>query len=132
MNEVNKHGNISSNQCLYLEKQEYIPGITDNIRQGVYEPYGECVGVMIFNLTAIREQYQNYYPTSATLELTRVAGGAWGSDRTMTLYAGNQTGIPSVNSSTNVTAPRPTKVTAGYNYTVSAGVGHKTFNIATA
>ena len=121
----------ATNACTW-RSGEYIPGITDNIRQGVYEPYGECVGVMIFNLTAIREQYQNYYPTSATLELTRVAGGAWGSDRTMTLYAGNQTGIPSVNSSINVTAPRPTKVTAGYNYTVSAGVGHKTFNIATA
>jgi len=110
----------------------YIPGITGNIRQGVYESYGECVGVMIFNLTAIRDQYKTHYPTSVTLELTRVAGGAWGSERTMTLYAGNQTGIPSVNSSTNVTAPRPTKVTAGYNYTVSAGVGQKTFNIATA
>jgi hypothetical protein len=87
---------------------------------------------MIFNLTAIRDQYENYYPTSATLELTRLAGGSWGSDRTMTLYAGNQSGIPSANSSTDITAPRPTKVTSGYNYTVSAGVGDKTFNIATA
>lgn len=37
-----------------------------------------------------------------------------------------------INSSTDVTAPRPTKVTSGYNYTVSAGVGDKIFNIATA
>lgn len=119
------------NACTWRDGK-YIPSTTDNIRQGVYEPFGECAGVMIFNLTAIRNQYEDYYPTSATLELTRVAGGAWGSDRTMTLYAGNQTGIPSVSSSTDVTAPRPNKVTSGYNYTVSAGVGVKTFNIATA
>lgn len=121
----------ATNACTWRDG-EYIPSTTDNIRQGVYEPFGECAGVMIFNLTAIRNQYEDYYPTSATLELTRVAGGAWGSDRTMTLYAGNQTGIPSVSSSTNVTASRPSKVTSGYNYTVSAGVGDKTFNIATA
>lgn len=121
----------ATNACTWRDG-EYIPSTTDNIRQGVYEPFGECVGVMIFNLTTIRDQYEDYYPTSATLELTRVAGGAWGSDRTMTLYAGNQTGIPSVSSSTDVTASRPSKVTSGYNYTVSAGVGDKTFNIATA
>lgn len=121
----------ATNACTWRDG-EYIPSTTDNIRQGVYEPFGECVGVMIFNLTSIRNQYEDYYPTSATLELTRVAGGSWGSDRTMTLYAGNQTGIPVVSSSTDVTAPRPTKVTSGYNYTVSAGVGDKTFNIATA
>ena len=121
----------ATNACTWRDG-EYIPSTTDNIRQGVYETFGECVGVMIFNLTSIRNQYEDYYPTSAKLELTRVAGGSWGSDRTMTLYAGNQTGIPSVSSSTDVTAPRPTKVTSGYNYTVSAGVGDKTFNIATA
>lgn len=121
----------ATNACTWRDGR-YIPSITDNIRQGVYEPYGECVGVMIFNLMEIRNQYEDYYPTSATLELTRVEGGAWGSDRTMTLYAGNQTGIPLVSSSTNVDAPRPTKVTAGYNYTVTAGVGDKTLNIATA
>ena len=119
------------NACTWRDGR-YIPSTTDNIRQGVYESFGECVGVMIFNLTSIREQYEDYYPTNATLELTRLAGGAWGSDRTMTLYAGNQTGIPALNSSTNVDAPRPTKVTAGYNYTVSAGQGDKIFNIATA
>lgn len=121
----------ATNACTWRDGK-YIPSTTDNIRQGVYEPFGECVGVMIFNLTAIRNQYENYYPASATLELTRVAGGAWGSNRTMTLYAGNQTGIPSVSSSTDVTTARPSKVTSGYNYTVSAGVGDKTFNIATA
>lgn len=121
----------ATNACTWRDG-EYIPSTTDNLRQGVYSSFGECVGVMIFNLTTIRNQYEDYYPTSATLELTRLAGGSWGSDRTMTLYAGNQTDIPSVSSSTNVTAPRPAKVTSGYNYTVTAGVGDKTFNIATA
>lgn len=119
------------NACTWRDG-EYIPSVTDNLRQGVYGSLGECAGVMIFNLTAIRDQYEDYYPTSATLELTRLEGGSWGSDRTMTLYAGNQTGIPSVSSSTNVTASRPAKVTSGYNYAVTAGVGDKTFNIATA
>ncbi|WMJ86771.1 hypothetical protein [Anaerocolumna sp. MB42-C2] len=119
------------NACTW-RNGKYIPSTTDNIRQGVYEPYGECVGVMIFNLTTIRDQYTDYYPTSATLTLTRVAGGSWGSDRTMTLYAGNQTDIPPVSSSTDVVTSRPSKVTSGYNYTVSAGLGEKTFNIATA
>lgn len=119
------------NACTW-RNGKYIPSTTDNIRQGVYEPYGECVGVMIFNLTTIRAQYEDYYPTSATLTLTRVAGGSWGSDRTMTLYAGNQTDIPPVSSSTDVVTSRPSKVTSGYNHTVSAGLGEKTFTIATA
>ncbi|MGF7146286.1 hypothetical protein HNQ56_004753 [Anaerotaenia torta] len=121
----------ATNACTWRDGS-YIPSTTDNIRQGVYESYGQCVGVMIFNLNTIRNQYKDYYPTSATLELTRLAGGSWGSDRTMTLYAGNQSGIPSVNSSTNVVAPRPSKVTSGYNYMVSAGLGDKEFHIATA
>lgn len=119
------------NACTWRDGR-YIPSITEDIRQGVYEDLGECVGVMIFNLTSIRNQYEDYYPTSVSLELTRTGSGSWGSNRTMTLYAGNQTGIPSVNSSTNVEAPRPIKVSSAYNYTISAGQGEKTVNIATA
>ncbi|MDF2645353.1 MAG: hypothetical protein K0Q73_1158 [Paenibacillus sp.] len=121
----------ATNACCWRDG-DYIPSITEDIRQGVYGELGECVGVMIFNLTSIRNQYEDYYPTSVSLALTRTGSGAWGSDRTMTLYAGNQTGIPAVSSSTNVAAARPTKITSGYNYTVSAGLGDKTFNIATA
>jgi hypothetical protein len=121
----------ATNACCWRDG-DYIPSITEDIRQGVYGDLGECVGVMIFSLTSIRNQYEDYYPTSVSLALTRTGSGSWGSDRTMTLYAGNQTGIPAVSSSTNVSASRPTKVTSGYNYTVSAGQGDKTFNIATA
>ncbi|MDF2944403.1 MAG: hypothetical protein K0S01_3261 [Herbinix sp.] len=121
----------ATNACCWRDG-DYIPSITEDIRQGVYGDLDECVGVMIFSLTSIRNQYEDYYPTSVSLALTRTGSGSWGSDRTMTLYAGNQTGIPAVSSSTNVAASRPTKVTSGYNYTVLAGQGDKTFNIATA
>lgn len=119
------------NACTWRNGR-YIPSTTEDIRQGVFEDLGECVGVMIFDLTSIRNQYEDYYPTSASLKLTRTGSGSWGSSRIMTLYAGNQTGIPPVSSSTNVDAPRPTKVTSGYNYTISAGQGDKTINITTA
>ena len=121
----------ATNACTWREGR-YIPGITEDIRQGVYGSLGENVGVMTFNLTSIRNQYEDYYPTSATLALTRTGSGSWGSARTMTLYAGNQTGIPPLNSSSNVDAPRPTKITPGYSYTISAGQGDKIINIATA
>lgn len=121
----------ATNACTWRDGR-YIPGTTQDIRQGVFEDLGQCVGVMIFNLTSIRNQYQDYYPTSASLALTRTGAGAWGSERTMTLYAGNQTGIPSLSSSTNINAPRPTKVSSAYNYDISAGQGDKIINISTA
>lgn len=121
----------ATNACTWRDGR-YIPGTTQDIRQGVFEDLGQCVGVMIFNLTSIRNQYQDYYPTSASLALTRTGAGAWGSERTMTLYAGNQTGIPSLSSSTNINAPRPTKVSSAYNYDISAGQGDKVIDISTA
>ena len=121
------------NACTW-RNGSWIPGVTPNVRQGVYTPANnyENVGVMVFDLTSIRNTYAGYYPTSASLHLNRVAAGDWGSARTMTLYAGNQYGIPAVGSSTNVSASRPVKVTTGYNYTISAGQGAKDITISTA
>ncbi len=121
----------ATNACTWRDGR-YIPGITEDIRQGVFEDLGQCVGVIVFNLTSIRNQYEDYYPTSASLALTRTGAGAWGSERTMTLYAGNQTGIPSMSSSTNINAPRPTKISSAYNYDISAGQGDKVIDISTA
>lgn len=122
----------ATNACTWrTDGARWIPNITTAIRQGTYDG-NDSVGVMVFDLTSIRNTYATSYPTTARLYLTRTGSGAYGSDRTMTLYAGNQTGIPAVSSSSAVAAARPVKVTSGYSYTVSAGQGAKTITISTA
>ncbi len=98
------------NACCYREWR-YIPHITQDIRQGEWED-GECVGVMVFDLNAIRNMYATNYPTSASLTLTRTNSGYNGRAINLYLYAGNQTGIPAVNNNVSTDAPRPTKVTS--------------------
>ncbi|MFZ5351801.1 MAG: hypothetical protein ACOZCL_03630 [Bacillota bacterium] len=121
------------NACTW-RNGSWIAGVTDYVRQGVYTAANnyENVGAMLFDLTSIRNTYANYYPTSASIHLVRIAAGDWGSARTMTLYAGNAYGMPAPSSSTSVSGSRPTKVTSGYSYTVSAGQGAKDIAISTA
>jgi hypothetical protein len=121
------------NACTW-RNGSWIAGVTDYVRQGVYTAANnyENVGAMLFDLTSIRNTYANYYPTSASIHLVRIAAGDWGSARTMTLYAGNAYGMPAPSSSTSVSGSRPTKVTSGYNYTVSAGQDAKDIAISTA
>lgn len=121
------------NACTW-RNGSWIAGVTDYVRQGVYPEANnyENVGAMLFDLTSIKNTYANYYPTSATIHLVRIAAGDWGSARTMTLYAGNAYGMPAPSSGSSVSGSRPTKVTAGYNYTVSAGQGAKDIAISTA
>ncbi len=121
----------ATNACCW-RNGSYIPGTTSDIRQGVYSTYGECVGVMVFDSISIRNTYASYYPTSASIALYRTGSGAYGSALPMYLYAGNQTGIPAVSSSTNVSATRPSKVTSAYSYTITAGQGAKSVAISTA
>jgi hypothetical protein len=123
----------ATNACTW-RNGSWIAGVTDYVRQGVYPDANnyENVGAMLFDLTSIRNTYANYYPTSASIHLVRIAAGDWGSARTMTLYAGNASGMPAPSSSTSVSGSRPTKVTGGYNYTVSAGQGAKDIAISTA
>ncbi|WP_246798201.1 hypothetical protein [Alkalibacter rhizosphaerae] len=87
---------------------------------------------MIFDTVSIRNTYASYYPTSASIALYRTGSGAYGTALPMILYAGNQTGIPALSSSTNVSASRPSKVTGAYSYTISAGQGSKSVSISTA
>ena len=87
---------------------------------------------MIFDLNTIRNMYATHYPTSASLSLSRTASGSPSVSNTLYLYAGNQSGIPAVNNNASTDAPRPTKVTSAYTYTISAGQGAKSFNISTA
>ena len=108
----------ATNACCW-RNGSYIPGTTSDIRQGVYSTYGECVGVMVFDSISIRNTYASYYPTSASIAIYRTGSGAYGSALPMYLYAGNQTGIPAVSSSTNVSATRPSKVTSAYSYTIT-------------
>lgn len=121
------------NACTW-RNGSWIAGVTDYVRQGVYADANnyENVGAMLFDLASIRNTYANFYPTSASIHLVRIAAGDWGSARTMTLYAGNASGMPSPSSSTSVSGSRPTKVTGGYSYTVSAGQGSKDIAISTA
>lgn len=121
------------NACTW-RNGSWIAGVTDYVRQGVYAPANnyENVGAMLFDLTSIRNTYANYYPTSASIRLVRIAAGDWGSARTITLYAGNAYGLPSPSSGTSISGSRPTKVTSGYSYTVSAGQGTKDIAISTA
>lgn len=119
------------NACCW-RSSGWIPGTTGDIRQGVYSSYGQCVGAMVFDNASIRSTYASYYPTSASLALYRTGSGSWGSAVIMTLYAGNQSSMPSVSGSSTVTAPRPSKVTSGYDYTISAGQGAKSISISTA
>jgi hypothetical protein len=123
----------ATNACTW-RNGSWIAGVTDYVRQGVYPDANnyENVGAMLFDLASIRNTYANYYPTSASIHLVRIAAGDWGSARTMTLYAGNASGMPTPSSSTSVSGSRPTKVTSGYNYTVSAGQGAKDIAISTA
>jgi len=121
------------NACTW-RNGSWIAGVTDYVRQGIYAPANnyENVGAMLFDLTSIRNTYANYYPTSASIRLVRIAAGDWGSARTITLYAGNAYGLPSPSSGTSISGSRPTKVTSGYSYTVSAGQGTKDIAISTA
>lgn len=121
------------NTCTW-RNGSWIAGVTSYVRQGVYLDAGnyENVGAMVFDLTSIRNTYAGYYPTSASLHLNRIAAGDWGSARTMTLYAGNQSGMPPAGSGSSVSGSRPTKVSSAYNYTVSAGQGAKDITISTA
>lgn len=123
----------ATNACTW-RNGSWIAGVTDYVRQGVYPDANsyENVSAMLFDLASIRNTYANYYPTSASIHLVRIAAGDWGSARTMTLYAGNASGMPAPSSSTSVSGSRPTKVTSGYNYTVSAGQGAKDIAISTA
>lgn len=123
----------ATNACTW-RNGSWIAGVTDYVRQGVYAPANnyENVGAMLFDLTSIRNTYANYYPTSASIHLVRIAAGDWGSARTITLYAGNAYGLPSPSSGTSISGSRPTKVTSGYSYTVSAGQGTKDIAISTA
>ncbi len=123
----------ATNACTW-RNGSWIAGVTDYVRQGVYPDANnyENVGAMLFDLASIRNTYASYYPTSASIHLVRIAAGDWGSARTMTLYAGNASGMPAPTSSTSVSGSRPTKVTGGYNYTVSAGQGAKDIAISTA
>lgn len=123
----------ATNACTW-RNGSWIAGVTDYVRQGVYPDANnyENVGAMLFDLASIRSAYANFYPTSASIHLVRIAAGDWGSARTMTLYAGNASGMPSPSSGTSVSGSRPTKVTGGYNYTVSAGQGAKDIAISTA
>lgn len=121
------------NACTW-RNGSWIAGVTSYVRQGVYLDAGnyENVGTMVFDLTSIRNTYAGFYPTSASLHLNRIAAGDWGSARTMTLYAGNQSGMPPAGSGSSVSGSRPTKVSSAYNYTVSAGQGAKDISISTA
>lgn len=123
----------ATNACTW-RNGSWIAGVTDYVRQGVYPAANnyENVGAMLFDLASIRNTYANNYPTSASIHLVRIAAGDWGSARTMTLYAGNASGMPAPSSGTSVSGSRPTKVTGGYNYTVSAGQGAKDIPISTA
>ncbi len=123
----------ATNACTW-RNGSWIAGVTDYVRQGVYAPANnyENVGAMLFDLTSIRNTYANYYPTSASIHLVRIAAGDWGSARTITLYAGNAYGLPSPSSGISISGSRPTKVTSGYSYTVSAGQGAKDIAISTA
>jgi hypothetical protein len=87
---------------------------------------------MIFDLTAIRNMYSTHYPTSASLALTRTSSGYYSTAINLYLYAGNQSGIPAVNVSESTDAPRPTKVTSAYAYSISANQGAKSVGISTA
>jgi hypothetical protein len=91
------------NACTW-RNGSWIAGVTDYVRQGVYAPANnyENVGAMLFDLTSIRNTYANYYPTSASIRLVRIAAGDWGSARTITLYAGNAYGLPSPSSGTSI------------------------------
>jgi len=123
----------ATNACTW-RNGSWIAGVTDYVRQGVYPDANnyENVGAMLFDLASIRNTYVNNYPTSASIHLVRIAAGDWGSARTMTLYSGNASGMPVPSSSTSVSGNRPTKVTSGYSYTVSAGQGAKDIAISTA
>ncbi|MDA8228445.1 MAG: hypothetical protein M0T74_12260 [Desulfitobacterium hafniense] len=123
----------ATNACTW-RNGSWIAGVTDYVRQGVYPAANnyENVGAMLFDLASIRNTYADYYPTSASIHLVRIAAGDWGSDRTMTLYAGNASGMPAPSSSTSISGSRPTKITSGYSYTVSAGQGAKDLAISTA
>jgi hypothetical protein len=87
---------------------------------------------MVFDLNAIRNMYSTHYPTSASLALTRTASGYYSQAINLYLYAGNQSGIPAVNTNVSTDAPRPTKVTSAYVYNISANQGAKSVGISTA
>jgi hypothetical protein len=107
----------------------WIPGTTKDLRQGAYSTYGDCVGVMVFDLSALRAKYATHYVVGATLRLTRTASGSYAMDKVLALYAGNQTGIPAVSSSANAVAAHPAQVTGLYNYTVTADQTAKSIDI---
>jgi len=110
-----------------------MPNITSMIRQGQWEvEMGINVGVMIFDLTAIRNQFITHSPVRATLQLNRTGSGTHGLALPLFLYAGNQQNIPPVNMNVSTPAPRPTRVSAVFSTTISAGQGAKTVGISTA
>ena len=106
--------------------------ISQDVRQGEYQGNGQHVGAMVFDLAIIRSMYISHIPTAARLRVNRTGSGSYGSAVTATLYAGNQFGIPATTNTGSVIATRPAKVSAAYNYTVSAGTGNKTLTISTA
>jgi len=114
---------------------QWCPDVTGNLRQGTYyyhedipaaNYYQDYIGVKTFNLTAIRAKYAEWYPTAATLTLTRSSEGSDGNAINMTLRAGNQTNIPALDDNDRHTNAAPTAVTSGYVYSISGGQTEKT------
>ncbi|WP_339060214.1 hypothetical protein [Tepidibacillus marianensis] len=66
----------ATNACTW-RNGSWIAGVTDYVRQGVYPDANnyENVGAMLFDLASIRNTYANYYPTSASIHLVRIAAG---------------------------------------------------------
>lgn len=123
----------ATNACAWRDDSggRWIPHITSDLRAGTYSG-NTMVSAIVVDLAALRGTYATHYPTAARLRLTRTGAGSYGSDRTLTLYAGWQSGIPAVGNNSATPASRPSRVTGGHSYTISAGQTAKTLNIATA
>jgi len=103
------------------------------IRQGQWEvEMGINIGVMIFDLTALRAQFATHSPVRATLHLNRTGSGTPSLALPLFLYAGNQSGIPAPTLNVSTPATRPVRVSSVFSTTISGGQGSKSFSISTA